>query len=284
MSAGDELDIRARAAIRRVLERPLFELIPLKNALEQAAHLPDGATVSVTASPGKGMDATMDLVEELHALGFDVVPHLSARLTEDRMHLGRILKRIDHLGIRRAFVVGGDADPPGDFFDGLALLTAMEEIGHGLEEIGIPGYPEGHALIPDGALDRALLDKQRHATSVTTQLCFSPEAIVSWLRARRASGLTLPVVLGMPGVADRLRLLKISTRIGVGESVRFLRKNAALAGRLALPGSYNPAELLEGLGADLDDPTLHITGVHIYTFNACDSTEAWRRSYLEELA
>jgi methylenetetrahydrofolate reductase (NADPH) len=274
----------ARAAIRRILERPLFELIPLKNALDQAAYLPEAATVSVTASPGKGMDATMDLVEELQARGFDVIPHLSARLTEDRSHLERILKRIDHLGIRRAFVVGGDADPPGDFYDGLALLTAMEEIGHGLEEIGIPGYPEGHAVIPDGALDRALLDKQPYAASVTTQMCFSPEAIAGWIGAQRASGLTLPVVLGMPGVADMLRLLKISTRIGVGDSIRFLRKNAAVAGRLALPGSYNPAELLEGLGADLDDPELAITGVHIYTFNSCDSTEEWRRSYLEELA
>ncbi len=280
----DDLDPRARAAIRRALEQPLFELIPLKNVLDQAAYLPDGATVSVTASPAQGMDATIELTEELHARGFDVVPHLSARLTEDRSHLERILKRIDNLGIDRVFVVGGDADRPGDFFDGAALLSAMEDIGHGLREIGIPGYPEGHPVIPDGALDRALIEKQPYATSVTTQMCFSSRAIVDWLGERRASGLTLPAVLGMPGVADTLRLLKISTRIGVGHSIRFLRKNAAVAGRLALPGAYNPAELLEGLGADLDDPTLDIRGVHIYTFNSCDSTEEWRRAYLEDLS
>ena len=280
----DDLDPRARAAIRRVLERPRFELIPLKNVLDQAAYLPDGATVSVTASPAKGMDATIELSEELHARGFDVVPHLSARLTEDRSHLERILKRIDNLGIDRVFVVGGDADPPGDFFDGLALLSAMEDIGHALREVGIPGYPEGHPVIPDGALDRALIDKQPYATSVTTQMCFSSRAIVDWLGERRASGLTLPAVLGMPGVADTLRLLKISARIGVGHSIRFLRKNAAVAGRLALPGAYKPAELLEGLGADLDDSTLDIRGVHIYTFNSCDSTEEWRRAYLEDLS
>ncbi len=216
-------------------------------------------------------------------MGFDVVPHLSARLTQDRVHLEEMLQRIEDLGIKRVFVVGGDAEDPGEFFDGLSLLTAMEEVGHALTHIGLPAYPEGHAVISGDALDQALLDKQRFATSMTTQMCFSSEAIVGWIGRQREAGVSLPVILGMPGVADRLRLLKISTRIGVGDSIRFLRKNAAVATRLALPGSYNPAELLEDLGAAIDDPSLDVRGVHIYTFNSCESTEEWRRAYLEEL-
>ena len=269
MTSLDHLDAPARAAIRRVLEDPLFELIPLKNVLDQARHLPDGATVSVTASPAKGMEATLDLAADLQNMGFDVVPHLSARLTTDRSHLQRILDRLDGLEISRVFVVGGDAEEPGEFFDGLSLLQAMEDIGHRFTRIGIPGYPEGHAVIPDDSL--------------TTQMCFSAAAIVDWLWRQRGRGIHLPVTLGMPGVADRLRLLKISARIGVGDSVRFLRKNLGLAGRFMLPGGYNPAELLEELGTALDDPDLNVAGVHIYTFNSCDTTEDWRLRYLEEL-
>jgi len=38
------------AAVARVLVDPTFELIPLKNVHEQAAAVPRGRTVSVTAS------------------------------------------------------------------------------------------------------------------------------------------------------------------------------------------------------------------------------------------
>jgi len=279
----DHLDRPTRDAIRRVLANPIFELIPLKNVIADASHLPQGATVSVTASPAKGMEATMDLCEELSEMGFDVVPHLSARLTEDRQELETILERSRSLQMTRAFVVGGDAADPGEFLDGYSLLSAMQEIGHPFSEIGIPSYPEGHAEIPDDALDQALLDKQPFADSMTTQMCFSGEAIEGWAKRQRAAGVTLPLILGMPGVADRMRLLKISARIGVGDSLRFLRKNTGAAAKFVMPGGYNPAELLEEVGSTLDDPEMDVTGVHVYTFNSCEATEEWRLGYLEEL-
>jgi len=283
MTPPNYLDAPARAAIRRVLEKPVFELIPLPNALEQAKHLPAGATVSVTASPAKGMDVTLDFAEDLRRMDFDVVPHLSARLTTDRAHLARMVERLDRLHITRVLVMGGDGEPLGEFDDALSLLTTMDEIGHNLAEIGVAGYPEGHAVIPASALSQALLDKQPVACSMTTQMCFRGKTIVDWLADQRQAGVTLPVSLGIPGVTDRLRLLQISARIGVGASIRFLRKNTGAVARFVRPGSYNPAEMLEELGAELDDPTNDIAGVHIFTFNSCDSTENWRRRYLEEL-
>jgi methylenetetrahydrofolate reductase (NADH) len=270
------------AAIRRVLQNPIFELIPLKNVLDQAKFLPDGATVSVTASPAKGMEATLDLSEQLQDMGFDVVPHLSARLISDRAHLERMLGRLDTLDVTQVFVVGGDGDEPGEFYDGLSLLVAMNDIGHDMT-VGVAGYPEGHAFIPDAALGRALSDKQRYAASMTTQMCFSGDVIAGWIPQQRADEIRLPVILGIPGVANGLRLLKISARIGVGDSIRFLRKNVSTAARFVKPGNSNPAELLESLGRRLDDPLMNIEGVHIYTFNSCDTTEAWRQQYLDEL-
>ena len=47
----DAVDDAGRAAVARVLADPTFELIPLKNARDQAAFLPRDATGSVTASP-----------------------------------------------------------------------------------------------------------------------------------------------------------------------------------------------------------------------------------------
>ena len=132
-----------RSAIADVLRNARFEIIPLKNAVTQAAHLPPGSVITVTASPNKGMEATMDLAAQLAEAGFDVTPHLSARLHRDRAHLEATLDRAAELGLRRAFVVGGDHLHPGEFFDGISLLRAMKEIGHPFEEVGSPPTRRG---------------------------------------------------------------------------------------------------------------------------------------------
>jgi methylenetetrahydrofolate reductase (NADPH) len=273
------------AALAHVLRAPTFELVPLKNALEQAAYLPAGATVSVTASPAKGIEATVALCEQLQALGFRAVPHLSARMVRDRAHLSELSAWLEGAGIDRAFIVGGDAKEPGDFPDGLSLLRAMAEIDHPLSEIGIPCYPQGHAFIADAPLLEALRAKAAFASYMTTQLCFDPAAIRSWLADRRAEGLDLPVHVGLPGVAEPQRLLAISARIGVADTHRFLVKNTQFIARLIRSGGfYRPDGLLEGLAPVIADPGSGIVDLHLYTFNAVDVTERWRQAFLDKLA
>lgn len=268
-------------ALARVLEAPTFELIPIKNALDQAALLPPGSTVSVTASPAKGIEATVHLCAELQLAGLVTVPHLSARMIRDRSHLREVVAALDSASVRRIFVVGGDAKEPGVYADGLALLRDLAEINHPFPEVGIPGYPQGHAFIADGALLQALRDKAPFASYVTTQLCFDPAAIARWIAARRAEGMTLPVHVGVPGVAEPQKLLAISARIGVADTHRFLTKNIRFVTRLVRSGGfYRPDGLLEGLAPTLADPASDITGLHIYTFNAVDGTERWRRDFI----
>jgi len=272
------------AALARVLQAPTFELIPLKNAIDRAAVLPAGSTVSVTTSPAKGIEATVALSEQLQAHGFRAVPHVSARMIRDRAHLADMIAWLEGAGVDRAFVVGGDAKEPGAYPDGLSLLREMAEIGHPLSEIGIPGYPQGHAFIADGQLLEALLAKASFASYITTQLCFDPLAIASWIAALRAQGIDLPVHVGVPGVAEPQKLLTIAARIGVADTHRFLAKNVRFVTRLIRSGGfYRPDGLLEGLAPYAADPAAGIASLHLYTFNAVDATEAWRRSYLDRL-
>lgn len=270
-------------AVRRTLRHPKYELIPLKNVLEQSEHLPDGAVVSVTASPQKGMMATIDLALELKERGFDAIPHLSARLTRDRAELEDILTRLDKAGVHKAFVVGGDVENHGEFFDGLALLTAMEEIGHALTEIGLPGYPEGHHIVDDATITRALHDKLPYASYVTSQMCFVSTTIEDWIEGLRKDGIGLGVYVGIPGVAELTKLISLSLRIGVGPSARFLSKNKSLAGKLVRPGGYSPDDLVLGLAPTLADPSANVLGFHVYTFNRVETTEQWRHDMLEAL-
>jgi methylenetetrahydrofolate reductase (NADPH) len=274
----------AREALARLLAAPTFELIPLKASMAQAAFLPAGSTVSVTASPAKGIEATVALCEQLQAVGFRAVPHLSARMVRDRAHLVDLIAWLEGAGVDRAFVVGGDAKEPGDYVDGLSLLRGMAEIGHPLSEIGIPAYPQGHAFIADGPLLAALHAKAAFASYMTTQLCFDPGSIATWIAARRGEGLRLPVHVGVPGVAEPQKLLAISARIGVADTHRFLVKNVRFVTKLVRSGGfYRPDGLLEGLAPHLADPTAGIVDLHMYTFNAVEGFESWRRVYLAKL-
>ena len=278
------LDDAERAALRAVLTDPIFELLPLKSLADQVAHLPAGARVSVTASPAKGIDATLDWAIRLQADGFRAIPHLSARMIASRTVLEGLLARARDGGLTHAFVVGGDADEPGEYLDGLSLLHAMTELGHPFATIGCPGYPQGHPDIPDAALAQALVDKAPYVSHVTTQMDFDTAAIARWVRARRADGFAPDVVIGTPGVADPQKLLSIAARIGVKDAKRFLVKNLRFVTGLAKSGGfYKPTGFVEALAPLIADPAARVTALHLYTFNAVEATETWRQSMLEKV-
>jgi len=279
----EQLDAAQRGALCRLVAGAKFELIPLSNASQRVAELPDGVVATVTASPSHGMEATIEVARTLVSAGHEAIPHLSAHMIRDRAHLEELLARMDDGGIRRAFVVGGDAKDPGMYHDGLSLLRAMEELGHGLTEIGVPSYPDGHVDIADEELLSVLREKQRYASYTTTQMCFDPRAIISWIARIRAEGVTLPVHIGTPGVADIAKLMAISARIGVADSARYLRKNRRLVGGLLSPGRYGPDALLRGLAPAVVDPAAGIEALHIFTFNQVIATVEWQRRMLASL-
>jgi methylenetetrahydrofolate reductase (NADPH) len=275
------VDDAGRAAIERVLAGPTFELIPLKNVDDQSGFLPAGATVSVTASPAKGLLATRDLALRLHDRGFRVVPHLSARLTRDRAELLAFLGPLRDAGIDRLFVVGGDPEEPGAYPDALAIIREMADLGVLPPEVGITAYPGGHSFIPDDKLDAALRDKAPFASYMTTQLCFDTRQIERWIARKRDEEIVLPIKLGVPGVAAIPKLIEISARIGVKDASKFILKNTAFVGQLLTSGGiYRPTGFLERMAPVLADARAGIAGLHLYTFNQVEATEGWRRAYL----
>jgi methylenetetrahydrofolate reductase (NADPH) len=264
-----------KAGRRKLLNGVIFEVIPMKNTAEKARDLPKGTTVSVTASPDKGMSATVELSEALAADGYRVVPHIAARLTESSDELRSIVDRLRDAGVTKVFVVGGDSEAGKEFPDAMALLSALDGIDHPFTEIGVAAYPEGHPSIPEYALRRTLLEKQIHAHYMATQMCFDAAQISSWIRGEREAGVTLPLVIGIPGVTDPARLVTIGARIGVGQSLRYLRKNRRTILKLLRPGPFNPDKLVEKLAGLAVDPQANAIGLHVFTFNQIAATAEW---------
>jgi methylenetetrahydrofolate reductase (NADH) len=197
-------------AVAAALRRPRYEVFPLDSVVDRVMeHLPADVTVTVTASPTKGIEPTLTVAERLAAQGRQVVPHLAARLIADEVHLKDVLQRLADHGMTDALVIAGDAkQPAGSFTGALDLLTAMAGLGHQLAQVGIAGYPERHPLIDDDVTIQAMWDKRRFATYIVSQLCFRPRAVAAWVQRVRRRGVDLPIHLGVPGPVDAAKLLR----------------------------------------------------------------------------
>jgi methylenetetrahydrofolate reductase (NADPH) len=262
-------------AITSAEERVRFEILPLGRAEEEARRLPVPVRLTVTCSPNRGPDQAVEFAGRLHDLGDSVTVHVAARMVRDRAHLDGLLAAMTDAGADDLFLVGGDSDRPlGAYSSAVELLPVAAEHPQRPQRIGIAGYPEGHPLISDEALDEALLEKSRRADYVTTQMCFDPEALRSWVVRQRRRGMTLPILIGMPGTVSRRKLVEMSVRIGVGPSLSFVRKQRGLRKLLSRRSTLD--RLYDALAPTLDDPQLNLVGFHYFTFNQLVDTWVWQ--------
>ena len=268
----------------RLLQHTRYEVLPTATIEEKLlASVPVERTITVTASPSKGLEPTLDLAERLTGHGYVAIPHLAARMVRDRAELVEIAERLQGKGITRIFVPGGDADPPGAYPDALSMLEDLATLETPFEHIGITGYPESHPTINDDLTIQSMWDKRRYATHVVSNLTFDPAVLTDWVRRMRGRGITQPLLLGIPGPVDRAKLLSMAGKIGVGESTRFLVKHKGTFARLAAPGGFTGEKFLRRCATDLGDPAMGVEGLHVFTFNQVAETEKWRTELLEQL-
>ncbi len=273
-----------RAELAAALRDATYEVLPFTTAEEKVlADVPTDVALTVTTTEAKGLGPTVDLAVRLTAAGYRAAPHLAARLVRDRAHLEDLVAELTGAGVDRVFVIGGDAaEPAGDFVDALGLLEALDDMGRPFSTVGIGGYPEGHGSIAAELIERALEAKAEHATQVITQLCFDAGTTVDWARTVQARGVTCPSGSAsrrdQPAEAD-----PVSAGLGLGQSARFLKKQQNMFWRFFLPGGYSPDKLIQRLTPAFGRADNGLHGLHVFTFNELDTTEAWRQRWLARL-
>jgi methylenetetrahydrofolate reductase (NADPH) len=274
-----------RATVRHLLTHARYEVLPTPSIEAKVLEsVPTTVPLTVTASPSMGLEQTIATAERLTAHGYTVVPHLAARMITGRSELGDLVDRLEEDGITSVFVPGGDAQAVGDYPDALALLEDLTAMGSPFADVGVTGYPESHPTIDDDLTIQSMWDKRRHATYIVSNLTFDPAVIKDWVHRLRRRGITLPLLVGVPGPVDRTKLLGMATKIGVGESTRFLAKQKGLMTRLVAPGGFTGESFLTKCAPILGDPAAKVAGLHVYTFNQVAETEAWRQDWLRRLA
>ena len=266
------------AAVRTLVSGADIELIPLKSVDEKLRLVPKGTTVTVTCSAKLGLARTLDCAVRAAEAGYNVVPHLAARQLTDEAELRDFVTRMAGAGITELYLIGGDAPQACPFDSALQVLQALQHMDHGLRRIGVACYPEGHPKISDAALAEALTAKQPYAAYMVSQLCFSADALVTWLQGVRAAGVTLPLHLGLAAPMQIRKLIELSPQLGVGSSVRYLAKQHGLIGSVLKGSSYRPESLLLEMGDAITSPELGVEQVHLFSFNQAEATVQWQRS------
>jgi methylenetetrahydrofolate reductase (NADPH) len=267
----------AESALEPIQEtQSRFEILPFGKGIEQASEVDGPLHLTVTTSPKHGVDRSIEVALELRGLGHTVTPHIAARMVRGEDHLTEILERTKAAGIDDLFVIGGDAEEPlGPFTAAGELLDVLATHPLRPATIGIGAYPEGHPLIDGAALEAALEKKSRVASYIVTQLCFDVNALLAWLEGVRGRGIELPVLLGAVGPVERRRLVEIATRIGVGPSLRFVRKQRGLTQLFRSP-VHSATRFLDEAAPHVGDPGMGIAGFHFFTFNDLVGTVQWQ--------
>ena len=255
------------------------------NAADAAALgelLPAGTKVYVNHPPRHSLADTLSALEAVHAAGLEPVPHVAARRISSRSDFEVFVRRaVDKAGVSKVLLIGGDDPlPTGAFTDSVALLASGVLEGCGVREIGIAGYPEGHARIPHAALEKAILDKlalaekQGLGAYVVTQFSFAPARVIEYCAELARLAPSVPVYVGMAGPADASTLLRYAQRCGVSASLRALRAQGM--GLVRLVTHTDPAEQLMAIAHHcLARSSCNVVGAHFFSFGGAARTAKW---------
>ena len=220
--------------------------------------LPKVKDVYITMLPGDDFKKVASKAKELAQSGFNPVPHFPARSIKNLNDLKDYVSMCKDFGVKQALVIGGSAQPIGDYHCSLQLLETGLFKGF---KIGIAGHPEGSPDISDFDLEKAMRDKKPFADYIVTQWLLNPDLIAKFISKQ-----SLPVHVGITGPLKISSLIKFANIVGAKNSINFLKSNAIKALDLLKPS--DPNDLIGKLKGSTEN-------FHIYTFGGLKETNSW---------
>lgn len=252
-------------------------------------HMPAGASVFIALIEAQDLEAQIAAAAELRKLGFEPIPHVPARFVRDEADLeARLTAFRDRAGVTTVLALGGGApEPIGKFDAAIQMLNTGLLQKAGITRIGIAGHPEGNPDITkkhgEAALLQALTEKNAWLKAngiegfIATQFLFEAGPLALWAAALREAGINLPIYVGVPGPATIKTLVKYAAMCGVGNSARFIRKQALNITKLLTVSE--PTEFVDQLAKlHFDKPELNIAAPHLYPFGGFDKLFTWLKT------
>jgi methylenetetrahydrofolate reductase (NADPH) len=257
-----------------------IEKLPILNA-----HLPAGTDIFIALIGAGELEAQIHAVAALKHAGFNPIPHIPARFVLHEEDLKSRIGALTKAGANTMLALGGGAPQPlGKFDAAIQLMETGVFESHGIKRIGIAGHPEGNSDISknigEAGLLRVLKEKQTWLKEkniqgfIATQFLFDAEPLAYWASHLRNEGINLPLHVGVPGPASLKTLVRYAAMCGVGNSARFIRKQALNITKLL--SVSEPTEFVDQLATlHFDKPELGIAAPHMYPFGGFDKLFDW---------
>lgn len=250
----------------------------------EAARIPHGTTISIPYLASEDDDARLAAARMVRALGFEPMPHLSARRIGSAAALARFLERAaGEAGVARCLLIAGDvATPAGPFADSASIIQTGILEQSGIDVVGIGGHPEGHPVMSSDERWQALdgkcqaIEARGMAPLVVTQFAFDADTVLAWLDGLRARGINVPVLVGVPGPASITRLLRYAAMCGVGASASILARYGISIGRLI--GTAGPEVFVDRLVRGLTSAHGQVSP-HFFPFGGVAPSLEWMAQY-----
>jgi methylenetetrahydrofolate reductase (NADPH) len=259
---------------------------PTADEVAALAGIADAGTkVYVSAVATRPPQEVVESAIRLRSGGFNPVPHVAVRMFASTAALDGFLARLaGEAGVERILVIAGDRkQPAGDLRSSIELIDSGVLQRHGIREVGIAGYPEGHPRIAQQDLERALIDKVAAAEAtgirvhIVTQFSFDALAILRWIARLRDFGLEHPVRVGLAGPTDLAALLRYARRCGVRASAQGLARQSGLVRHLYAMSA--PDGLLYALAQAHGH--LGMVKPHFFSFGGLARTARWATAVAE---
>jgi len=252
-------------------------------------HLPEGTRVYIAHIEGTPIEDMVATAKRLANDGYRVMPHFPARIIKDEATLADWIARYQgEANVTEALMLaGGVAEPHGAFDSSMQLLETGLFDKAGFKRLHVAGHPEGNRDIdPKGGfanVESALKWKNDFNArtdadmAIVTQFAFDAGPIITWANDVQASGIDLPIHIGIAGPAKLQTLIKFAIACGVGPSLKVLQKRAMDVTKLVMP--YEPDDVVSALAAyKAANPGFAIEKVHFFPLGGIKTNAAWAAS------
>ena len=238
-------------------------------------YVPSGTLIYIAHIEGTPIDEMVATAKKINDQGFCPMPHFPARIIKDKKVLNDWISRYkNEANVSNALLIAGGANKPyGEYDSSIQLIESELFDKANFSNLHIAGHPEGSLDIdPDGStknVDHALSWKNEYSKrtdakmAITTQFSFDADAVISWANSVKASGVDIPIHIGIAGPAKLQTLLRYSLECGVGASIKIIQKRAKDLTKLLLP--YKPTTIISQLAEYKDkNPDFNIEKVHFF--------------------
>ena len=248
------------------------DLVPLNNS------------VYVTYLPDENSSRVIDTSKKLCDEGFDVIPHLPARSISNNSELEKYIGSLSEIsGCNKILVIGGGGVQKGSISSSMDVLRTDLLSKYNFKEVGLAGHPEGNPDISEEDIDNAIVDKNEFNKNadfklyLATQFFFESSSLENWEKKLDLLNNKLEIHAGIPGPATLKTLVSYATSCGIGNSIRFLSKQAMNITKLATTRA--PDKLIADL-ADYKEknPSSKLAKLHFYAFGGIKKTSEWLKT------